>query len=129
MLSILITSCKLSNEISSYYNDIKIDFSLPEDQKKLIGLPSFCRKILNESCSKLSWNYSAKLFSHFSFKNLKFSMELMNVIFEELSVKDDIEIKPYLRTIEEIIGLGLRGDETFKNFVNIIFIYFLLNIF
>ena len=119
-LTRLITSINFGNEFSPYYVDLKYNFNLTEDQLKLLNLHNFWRKALNESYSKLSWNFTPKFLAHLSYKNQLISFEIMKIVLEDLLNKDDEEMKCHLRVIEEFINLNLRGDDSQKNFVKII---------
>lgn len=66
-------------------------------------MPSNWKKIMKEAKSKTAWKCVRKMFGHLCFGNISASKELIEIVYDEMQLNDDVELKVYLHVYEELM--------------------------
>jgi len=91
---------------STKEDSLQIKFKLENDELNFIKSVGLWKKIMLEAKSNFSSKYVTEFFCYICLKNENISIELLNVLFEEMNEYDDNEIKIYLKIAEEVLAIN-----------------------
>ena len=124
--NLIICLCNLVKSSKLYPNpkeDIK--FKLETDELNFIKSTGLWKKIMLEAKSNFSSRYLTDFFCYICLRNESVSLDLLNILFEEMNEYDDNEIKIYLKIAEEILSINDELQSKRVSLINNFFIFIL----